>query len=1103
MVMMGCKANSFILILLMFLFPFSAVVNGTSYSEIRLEEEIISYSNNNSNNSSSNPTNYSIVITSPTNNSTDHSLFYTSVFFEVSNYTGIIYWNATLDNGSGVISSNWTDYAYPNSTGQGQGQSLNSTVNYLLNGNISICVSLPSGEGDCITYTHYHLPYSIDINSSYENSTFSIATGQSLVMDNNGTLGSNYSYSMLSCTVLNTDYANNSTSFCGDLAFPTNSGIVTLRTYFYPVISGNYSMCISFSSLGNSSWNISECINFYVDVRLPSLSLHSPTNQSQIQTNTSTMEVNYSISNYSGSITWFANKSNQNQSNQWYTWVNSLSYGTNNTMAIKNTTIPILSESGNYSLCAMLDTGLIDCLTFNYVLPPTQVSIISPTNNSIISEPTYSWSQNTGYISIEASLTNYSGQLEWSVTSLDNSTQNGSLQIIYWNTHYHNSWSNTSIVQTNRDVGFGNKSICVSIPNQSGNQSNPYAVLSHCVIVEIIPRQVSIDMWIGSQQNTTNHSDNVQIHYTGNNYSNGRITINGNYLQYISAKFEAGNGTSHNHSNGTSHNHSSNYSTYYVNEYYLNNGNNTICVEVFGEDGSALSDCEIYFIPYPVIRINLITENGINFSHGHIQLSYYSENYTGTLYWNLVSANGENYSLTSYSSSYERSKVFHPPFFGQIEICASISTTSNQSANESVSQTNESFTQTCIDVELVPRMVSGYIVSPQNNTMVSNYFELQYYMRNVSSGSITINGALIENIYSNLDGIFWNNTDQNSSNYSMTNMSFEYGTSEICLTVVGEDGFEVTDCIVVTRPIPNLIASIISPSNNSVIVGPDVSVEFQLQNASNIHFEFNGQQYSILNNISEITAWSGLQVIDIPLGYGNGNLCLVSANLGNIVHSDCITISIVNPNLDSDSDGLADYIDDCPATQLGNPVDSQGCSDSQIDEDGDGVVNTDDICPNTQPQQTVNPSGCSSSQTDSDGDGISDLQDLCPNTNSTQVANSQGCSSSQIDSDNDGVMDNSDICPNTIVGSITDSVGCSSSQKDSDSDGVLDNFDQCPGTLPNTVIDTTGCPINPSSGSNASGGVQGEFEDEGMPGFEVKIVLMSILFALIALRRQG
>jgi hypothetical protein len=100
-------------------------------------------------------------------------------------------------------------------------------------------------------------------------------------------------------------------------------------------------------------------------------------------------------------------------------------------------------------------------------------------------------------------------------------------------------------------------------------------------------------------------------------------------------------------------------------------------------------------------------------------------------------------------------------------------------------------------------------------------------------------------------------------------------------------------------------------------------------------------------------------------------------------------------------------------------------------------------------------------------------------------------------------MDNSDICPNTIVGSITDSVGCSSSQKDSDSDGVLDNFDQCPGTLPNTVIDTTGCPINPSSGSNASGGVQGEFEDEGMPGFEVKIVLMSILFALIALRRQG
>ena len=132
------------------------------------------------NNTSTNSSNQSISITYPLNNSIDHSISWTEVHFEAENYTGIIYWSATRDNGSGISHYNWTDTAFPplNGSGQGQGQdqgqSRNFTKNfYLFEGNITICVNLPSGEEDCIDYIHYYLPFSIEIGSDIENNSFS------------------------------------------------------------------------------------------------------------------------------------------------------------------------------------------------------------------------------------------------------------------------------------------------------------------------------------------------------------------------------------------------------------------------------------------------------------------------------------------------------------------------------------------------------------------------------------------------------------------------------------------------------------------------------------------------------------------------------------------------------------------------------------------------------------------------------------------------------------------------------------------------------------------------------------------------------------------
>lgn len=88
---------------------------------------------------------------------------------------------------------------------------------------------------------------------------------------------------------------------------------------------------------------------------------------------------------------------------------------------------------------------------------------------------------------------------------------------------------------------------------------------------------------------------------------------------------------------------------------------------------------------------------------------------------------------------------------------------------------------------------------------------------------------------------------------------------------------------------------------------------------------------------------------------------------------------------DSDGDGVADDLDQCPGTPAGAVVDEKGC---EADADGDGVPDRLDQCPDTAAGTQVGPNGCPG---DSDGDGVLDADDECPRTPAGAKVLANGC----------------------------------------------------------------------------------------------------------------
>ena len=59
---------------------------------------------------------------------------------------------------------------------------------------------------------------------------------------------------------------------------------------------------------------------------------------------------------------------------------------------------------------------------------------------------------------------------------------------------------------------------------------------------------------------------------------------------------------------------------------------------------------------------------------------------------------------------------------------------------------------------------------------------------------------------------------------------------------------------------------------------------------------------------------------------------------------------------DTDGDGVADSLDQCPNTAAGSSVDANGCV--ILDSDNDGVPDSADSCPNTTAGAFVDAAGC-------------------------------------------------------------------------------------------------------------------------------------------------
>jgi len=66
-------------------------------------------------------------------------------------------------------------------------------------------------------------------------------------------------------------------------------------------------------------------------------------------------------------------------------------------------------------------------------------------------------------------------------------------------------------------------------------------------------------------------------------------------------------------------------------------------------------------------------------------------------------------------------------------------------------------------------------------------------------------------------------------------------------------------------------------------------------------------------------------------------------------------VKAVETPKDSDNDGVADSIDECPTTPAGVAVDSKGCA---LDSDNDGVADYKDQCLNSAAGADVNELGC-------------------------------------------------------------------------------------------------------------------------------------------------
>jgi len=127
----------------------------------------------------------------------------------------------------------------------------------------------------------------------------------------------------------------------------------------------------------------------------------------------------------------------------------------------------------------------------------------------------------------------------------------------------------------------------------------------------------------------------------------------------------------------------------------------------------------------------------------------------------------------------------------------------------------------------------------------------------------------------------------------------------------------------------------------------------------------------------------GFDISNIDNDNGNYYYQLIwsgnNINYGTTINFGELTLALN----DDDSDGIADDIDLCPNTPIGEEVDANGCSESQLDDDNDGVMNNVDICPDTIAGAMVDATGCF--VLSSNNFNIEVIGETCPNKDNGQL----------------------------------------------------------------------------------------------------------------------
>jgi hypothetical protein len=182
------------------------------------------------------------------------------------------------------------------------------------------------------------------------------------------------------------------------------------------------------------------------------------------------------------------------------------------------------------------------------------------------------------------------------------------------------------------------------------------------------------------------------------------------------------------------------------------------------------------------------------------------------------------------------------------------------------------------------------------------------------------------------------------------------------------------------------------------------------------------------------------------------------------------------PDTDSDGDGTADCIDNCPADSGKVDPGVCGCGTPDTDSDGDGTADCNDQC-STDPGKTEpGICGCGTPDTDSDGDGYL----ICDDCNDSNPAINPGASEICGNGIDENCDDHDDVCPLECIDEDGDGYGTGDACLGPDCNDnnpsvhptateMCDNLDNnCDGLVDENLTKLTTCGVGKCAGNTGT-----------------------------------